>query len=1111
MQAHNHLLVQKLDAFIKKYYKNLLLKGAIIFVGLFVLFFLSITALEYFGRYNSATRAFLFYAFLGISGILLLRFILFPLLQLFKIGKQISHAQAALIIGVHFKEVSDKLMNALQLLAQADESNSLLRAAIQQKTQELSPLPFTAAVNYKKNIKYLRWAIIPVLLLIIILIGSPKLLSEGAKRVIQYNQTFKEPAPFVFEISNDKLEAEQFQDFELAVKVQGNEIPGDVFVHAFNQIYRMEKVDATHFTYTFKNLQQSTPFFLEALGFEDEVKQIVVLNRPIMLSYAVHLDYPAYLQQKDETINNPGDLNIPAGTVVKWQFTGKQTESVRLQFNKFEVKAESKDLVHYQYTRKFFISDAYAIKLSNSKVSKGDSLFFQISVVPDAFPQISMEEQRDSVTGKILYFGGSASDDQGLSKLTFNYKFLKSADPKKVDRGLVTQNIPIQMGKQINIAHVFNLFEIDLNLEDELSYYFEIWDNDAVYGAKSTQSKPFVLKAPSKQEVKDQSQQDSKALQQKMEEALKESKDLQKELKDVQKKLKSQQPLTFEEKKKLEQLQKRQKDLVQKIEELQQDFKQKNQKEQSFKEEEERILEKQEQLQKMYEEMLTDEMKQLMKKLDDMVKMQNKDQIQKELDKLDVNNKDVEKELDRMLEMYKEMALDKKMEETMKDLKNLAQKQNELAKETEQKSKSNEELLKKQEELNKAFEEVKKDIQEMQKENKQLENPKELPDTKEAEKKIEDKLQQSKDELSKGNNKKSSKSQKEAADEMEQMQEKMQEQMEKEEEEQEEIDEKALREILENVVQLSKDQEDIMEQMKGLVGYNPQFVKMAQEQKIIKDNARMVEDSLLALSKRVPAIQSFVNREVTKLNSHLDQANNSFSTRNEGQIRVQQQYAMTRMNNLGLLLSEALQQMQQQSQEKKESKKSGKGKPSKKPGKGSKPSMSQLKKMQEEMNKQMQEGMNKNGKGESNKPGTEQFARMAAKQMAIRQQMQKMLSQMDALEKEKMGGGKQLGDLQKMMEATEKDLVNKRLTQETLMRQQEILTRLLEHEKAEKKQEEEMKREATKGKELPKPDPKYLEKFERKNQKNTDLLQSIPLEMQPYYKQKAKEFLDGKF
>ena len=1108
MQLHNHLLVQKLDAFIRKYYKNLLLKGVIIFIGLFVLFFLSVAALEYFGRYNSLTRAVLFYTFLTFSLVLLLRFIVYPLAQLFRMGKQLSYAQAAEIIGLHFKEVSDKLMNALQLLNQVGDKNSLLEAAIQQKTLELSPLPFTSAVSYKQNIKYVRWAIIPVILFVVILMSAPSLLSEGATRLLQYNQVFKEPAPFSFQISNDKLIVEQFQDFELMVNVIGKEIPSTVNLHVNNQSFRMEKQGATKFSYTFKNIQKSTTFYLEALGFEGEPYQIEVLHKPVMLSYAVQLDYPSYLNQKDEFINNPGDLNIPAGTVVHWQFTGKQTEDLLLQFGKFKAHAKTKDQVHYQYSRKFFSSDAYAIKLSNNLVQRGDSLYFQISVIPDAFPQISIEEQKDSITGKILYFGGSASDDYGISKLTFNYKFLKASDAKKVEKGLTTVNIPINIGKQLNIVHVFNLFEIDIQLEDEITYYFEVWDNDGVYGAKSTQSKPYVLKAPTKQEVKEQAQQDSKALQLKMEEALKESKDLQKDLKEVQKKLKSQQALTFEEKKKLEQLQNRQKDLVQKIEELQQDFKQKNQKEQSFKEEDKRIIEKQEQLQKMYEEMLTDEMKQLMKKLDDLVKMQNKDQIQKELDKMDLNNKDVEKELDRMLEMYKEMALDKKMEETMKDLKDLAQKQAELSKETEQKNKSNEELLKKQEELNKAFEEVRKDMQDMQKQNKELENPKDLPDTKQAEQQIAEKLKESKDELSKGNNKKSSKSQKEAAQEMQQMQEKMQEQMEKEEEEQEEIDEKALREILENIIQLSKDQEDLLEQMKGLQGYNPQFVKLAQEQKILKDNARMVEDSLLALSKRVPAIKSFINRELTKLNSHLDQANYGFSSRNEAQIRVQQQYAMTRMNNLGLLLSEALQQMQQQSQEKKESKKQGKGKPSKKPGKGNKPSMSELKKMQEEMNKQLKDGMNKNGKGESNKPGTEQFARMAAKQMAIRQQMQKMLSQMDALEKEKMGGGKQLGDLQKMMEETEKDLVNKRLTQETLMRQQEILTRLLEHEKAEKKQEEEMKREATQGKEIPKPDPKYLEKFERKNQKNTDMLQALPIEMQPYYKQKAKEYFD---
>ena len=232
MQLENHLLVQKLDAFIRKYYKNLLLKGSIIFVGLFVLFFLSITALEYFGRYNSSTRAVLFYSFLALSLFLFIRFILFPWAQLMRMGKQISYAQAAQIIGSHFKEVNDKLMNALQLLDQTEENNSLLEAAIQQKTQELSPLPFTAAVNYKQNLKYVRWAIVPVLLLFITILGAPNLLSEGAQRVIQYNQVFKVPAPFVFEISNDKLEVEQYQDFELKVLVQGAEIPNEVVVNA---------------------------------------------------------------------------------------------------------------------------------------------------------------------------------------------------------------------------------------------------------------------------------------------------------------------------------------------------------------------------------------------------------------------------------------------------------------------------------------------------------------------------------------------------------------------------------------------------------------------------------------------------------------------------------------------------------------------------------------------------------------------------------------------------------------------------------------------------------------------------------------------------------------
>ena len=197
-----NILLDKLDAFIRKYYLNQLLKGSIFFTGIFVLSFLLVTLLEYYGRYTSQVRAILFYSVCTVALFCLVKYILIPLSHLFKLGKQIDHKQAALIIGKHFSGVSDKLLNTLQLMQAGNGDEALLLAAIDQKTNELKPVPFTLAIDFKKNIKYLRYALFPVLTLLVILIVSPGMISDGAKRVIKYNQTFKVPAPFIFQIEN---------------------------------------------------------------------------------------------------------------------------------------------------------------------------------------------------------------------------------------------------------------------------------------------------------------------------------------------------------------------------------------------------------------------------------------------------------------------------------------------------------------------------------------------------------------------------------------------------------------------------------------------------------------------------------------------------------------------------------------------------------------------------------------------------------------------------------------------------------------------------------------------------------------------------------------------
>ncbi len=134
-----------------------------------------------------------------------------------------------------------------------------------------------------------------------------------------------------------------------------------------------------------------------------------------------------------------------------------------------------------------------------------------------------------------------------------------------------------------------------------------------------------------------------------------------------------------------------------------------------------------------------------------------------------------------------------------------------------------------------------------------------------------------------------------------------------------------------------------MQALKTTSPADPNYAALAQTQKNIKDNLKTAEDSLYALSRRIPQIQSTVNKEVTGINDHIDQALENLSDRRTPEATRNQQYAMTSMNNLALLLSEALDQLQDAMK---------KGKSGN--GKGKQQSLQQLARMQEQLNQNMQ-------------------------------------------------------------------------------------------------------------------------------------------------------------
>jgi len=93
------------------------------------------------------------------------------------------------------------------------------------------------------------------------------------------------------------------------------------------------------------------------------------------------------------------------------------------------------------------------------------------------------------------------------------------------------------------------------------------------------------------------------------------------------------------------------------------------------------------------------------------------------------------------------------------------------------------------------------------------------------------------------------------------------------------------------------------------------------------------------------------------------------------------------------------------------------------------------------------------------------------------------------------------------MEKNEKDLINKRITQETLLRQQKILTRLLESEKAEQKREQEERRESDEAKFQQYGNPEGKLEYNKYTKGENEILKLSTLPVNRFYKGKANRYM----
>ncbi|MAD97647.1 MAG: hypothetical protein CMB99_10015 [Flavobacteriaceae bacterium] len=1085
---------EKLRQFTIKYYKNELIKGAILFVVFGVLYLLATLFVEYVFWLSPTLRTILFWLFVGVETFLLYQFVLVSLSKLAGLKKGISFKEASRMIGNHFPEVSDKLLNILEL---KDEENSeLVLASIEQKSGQLAPVPFSRAIDFSQNKKYLPLLVLPVLIGIFSWVfGIQNSLQDSLKRVVDYKTAYVPPAPYAFRIQNQQLQTIEGKDYTLKIAVEGDVQPDIVKIFYNNQQYYLQRDQQGFLSHTITNPIDDINFYVASNEVVSQNYELAVIKSPSINNIEMELVYPKYLKRKANQVKSATNLSVPEGTEITWKVQTRNTD--QLEFiqgelrNSFQLTKSDVFTLLKKIRRPF----EYQITSSNKQLKNYENLSFSVDVIKDEFPKISVESDIDSITRETASFLGQISDDYGLRKLQLVYYDLNAPEEKK------SLNLKIDPE---NIQYFSYAFPGNLKLTEGATYelFFKVFDNDGVNGSKSSKSKVFSYRAKTKEEIEKEILLEQKDAINDLEKSILNQQKQGKELNEIQQELQNKKNLEWKDKKRVDNLLKRQEQYQQMMQrqtdKLKQNLEEKEEKDEVLSEKKEELKKRVEELKKLAKQnRLLEEIKKMADKL-------NKEDLIKKTKELAQQNRQRERSLERILEMTKRFYVEQKTMQIANKVEKLAEKQQELEKKAALDSIG-------QKKVNKKFEEIQKDLDDLKKDNEKLKEPMDLPDVEDEKEEVEKSLEETMEEMKKQDSKSTKKSQKKAAAQMKKMSQKMQQAMLDAQGESMEENADDLRRILENLVLFSFEQEDLYEEFADISSAHPNFGKNLKKQNVLKTHFEHIDDSLYVLSMRLPRLSTRIQNDLASAHYNIDQSLENFSQNRMYQGQSNQRYVMTATNNLADYLSNMLDNMKNAMSMKK-----GKGKK-----KSNEFSLPDLIEKQKGLSKQMQEGMKnsqqkKSGQKQGQKQGDQKGENnqgkdgMNGKLYEIYKQQNELRRMLEnALEDQKGSGGAagtKAKKVLKSMEQLENELLEKGFNPSTIQKMQLLEYQLLKLDEASLKQNKGRKRKSKTNNQTFGPNQLKVLLKKKLYFNQIEILNKQSLPLQPNYKKKVRAY-----
>jgi len=1073
-----------------------LTRRALISLLFFVVLALICLLLEALFRFPSGARRIIFFGYVSSLFAAAATVIFTAYHEVMNLKSDRSLSYYARKIGEYFPEIKDNLLNAIQLYKYTRKkdtyfSKELVSESIQQFEKRSSGFNFADILSYRSNKKYASLFAGSLLLSAILFLALPHVFQASSYRLLNYNYTFIENTlGIAFEVKPGDIEISKGDNVNLWARILFNDpdyktdnialntkvITGDGAIISSNS-ENLTSSSLNEFAATLSNVNSATIYWFEFKGIKSDEHKISITNRPVIKNVKITVYPPAYTKLPSREVEENEFTTITGSRVYVQLESSDELSQAMVEFagsSRMPMEVNGKNSV-----TTFTVSNNGSFSLSIGKdfsgklVSNVNKPQYNYRVYPDEYPKISILEPdaEFNVQGKEeVTLRSRITDDFGFTKMRLAYKLSKSKyGLTDKDFGFSDITIKNLDATGLEVPHVWNLNGLNLGTEDEVEYYVEVYDNDAVSGPKVTRSEIRKLIYPSLETLLKKTEKAKDEIESSLKSAYEEAMELKQELDEIKQKLeRNPEELGLNDPKKNQELQ-------EKIENIQSQFSNTQQKLNELMNElqnanqiSKETLDKYMELQKLFQQIDSQELRDALKKLQEAMKNLNPDQLREALKNFKFDEENFKRSLEKTMELLKKILNEQKFGELTKKLDEITKKQDEIKEQTENtddqdKDKMNE-LSKSQEQLKKEYEEFQKQLQEL------VENMKKLPNdgiSKELEKllkemqkrNLEQKMNESSQNLQKGDKNKSGNQQMKISQSLHDLNEMMQQLLSQMIENENSKLMAKMQEILEKMKKMSEKEGELMESSKELDknSENSEFKQNAKEQGNLSNELSNTIEDLMSLSQQMPMTPQMGKllgdafNEMNKATQSLNNKEGPSANKSQGKAKES--------------LDKAIQKLESMCQ-------SGN-----KPGMGNSlqqllQALQQLIERQQGINQQLGQLSPEGKEGKFTQEQMAQMQRLALEQETVRKNLQQLNEEFK--KQQEIEGKKLLGNLdevQKDMMEIIKDLEQNNISPETRKRQEKILSRMLDFQLSVREKDFEKKRESRPGKNFDRTSP----------------------------------------